>query len=148
MSAIKYVVTLTNEEREHLLKITKKGNHRSRQVVDALILLNCDVSTEAEKLPDEIIRQTLNVGKCRVNRIRKRFVLEGFDRVLTPTHGGGHCKKKDGDFEAHLIALNCSSPPDGYSQWSLRLLADKMVELNYIEDVSHETIRQILKKTN
>ena len=148
MSAIKYVVTLIDAEREHLLEITKKGNHRSRKVVDALILLNCNVSTGAEKLPDEIIRQTLNVGKCRVNRIRKRFVLEGFDRVLTPTHGGGHRKKKDGDFEAHLIALNCSEPPEGYSQWSLRLLADKMVELNYIDDVSHETIRQTLKKTN
>ena len=148
MSLIKYIVTLTDEEREQILDLTKKGNHRSRKVVDALILLNCDVSTGKEKLSDEIIRQTLNVGKCRVNRIRKRFVLEGFDRVLTPTHGGGHRKKKDGDFEAHLIALNCSSPPDGYSQWSLRLLADKMVELNYVDEVSHETIRQTLKKTN
>lgn len=148
MPTIKYVVTLTTEERNCLLRLTQKGEHHSRKVVDALILLNCDISTGGRKLSDEIIAQTLNVGKCRVNRVKKRFVEEGFDTALTPSHGGGRRKRIDGDFEAHLVALSCSNPPSGRSSWSLRLLADKMVELNYIDTVSHETVRQTLKKTN
>jgi hypothetical protein len=80
---------------------------------------------------------------------KKRFVEEGFDAALDKKMGNRiFAKKADGDFEAHLVALSCSEPPEGFARWSLRLLADKVVELNYIDSISHETIRQILKKRN
>lgn len=115
--------------------------------LDALILLNCDES-EGKKQSDEIIGGFLKVGKLRVHRVRKRFFENGMSGVFNLPHGGGRSKQIDGDFEAHLIALSCGEPPEGHSQWSLRLLADKMVELEYVESVSHETVRQALKKTN
>lgn len=88
----------------------------------------------------------MKVGKLRVHRVRKRFFENGMSGVFNLPHGGGRSKQIDGDFEAHLIALSCREPPEGHSQWSLRLLADKMVELEYVESVSHETVRQALKK--
>ena len=88
---------------------------------------------------------SLKVGKLRVHRVRKRFFENGMSGVFNLSHGGGRSKQIDGDFEAHLIALSCGEPPEGHSQWSLRLLADKMVELEYVESVSHETVRQVLK---
>lgn len=112
-----------------------------------MILLNCDES-EGKKQSDEIIGGFLKVGKLRVHRVRKRFFENGMSGVFNLPHGGGRSKQIDGDFEAHLIALSCGEPPEGHSQWSLRLLADKMVELEYVESVSHETVRQVLKKTN
>jgi len=85
----------------------------------------------------------------KIDRVKKRFVEEGFDFALEKRKGDRvYIKKADGDFEAHLVALSCSSPPEGFSRWSLRLLADKAVELNYIENISHEAVRRILKKTN
>ena len=84
----------------------------------------------------------------KVERMKKRFVLEGLDVALNGRKGSRiYAKKVDGDFEAHLVALSCSEPPEGFARWSLRLLADKVVELEYIDSISHETIRRILKKT-
>ena len=84
----------------------------------------------------------------KIDRVKKCFVEEGLDVALNGTKGSRIYKKKaDGDFEAHLIALSCSDPPEGFARWSLRLLADKVVELNYIDGISHEAIRRILKKT-
>jgi hypothetical protein len=81
--------------------------------------------------------------------VKKRFVEDGFDLALDKRKGDRvYTKKADGDFEAHLIALSCNNPPEGFSRWSLRLLADKAVELNYIDSISHEAIRRILKKTS
>jgi hypothetical protein len=84
----------------------------------------------------------------KIDRVKKRFVEDGIDITLNGRKGSRIYKKKaDGDFEAHLVALSCSDPPEGFSRWSLRLLADKVVELDYIDNISHETIRRVLKKT-
>lgn len=147
MADAKYRFCLTDNEKQELNQMISHGKRNARQILDALILLNCDES-EGKKPSDETVGEFLKVGKLRVHRVRKRFFESGMDGVFDLPHGGGRAKRIDGDFEAHLIALSCGEPPDGHSQWSLRLLADKMVELKYIKGVSHETIRQVLKKTN
>ena len=90
----------------------------------------------------------LNISMRKIDRVKKRFVEEGFDVALNRRKRNRiYAKKTDGEFEAHLIALSCSEPPEGFARWSLRLLADKVVELNDIDSISHETVRRILKKT-
>ena len=90
----------------------------------------------------------LKIGMRKIDRVKKRFIEEGMDITLNGKKGSRiYVKKADGDFEAHLVALSCSDPPEGFSRWSLRLLADKVIELEYIDQISHETIRQVLKKT-
>jgi len=146
----KYVVTLTAEERNSLTELTSKGRHRSQKVLNALILLACDEgryqnirSTNAE------ISKVLNTSMRKIDRVKKRFVTQGLDVALNGKKTQRvYERKADGDFEAHLVALSCSQPPEGFSRWSLRLLADKAVELNYIDSISHETVRRVLKKTN
>ena len=146
----KYIVTLTKEERENLITLTSKGRHRSQKVLNALILLACDEGNFQEThSTNEEISRILGISMRKIDRLKKRFVEEGLDIALDGKKGSRiYAKKVDGDFEAHLIALSCSEPPEGYAKWSLRLLADKVVELNYIDCVSHETVRRILKKTN
>lgn len=145
----KYKVTLTKEEREELAAITQKGKHRSQKVLNALILLNCDEGGCQENRSKNIdIAGVLQISMRKIDRIKKCFVEEGLDVALNGTKGQREYEKKaDGDFEAHLIALSCSEPPEGFARWSLRLLADKVVELKYVNDISHETIRRVLKKT-
>ena len=90
----------------------------------------------------------LNASMRKIDRVKKRFVEEGLDVALNGRKGSRiYAKKSDGDFEAHLIALSCSEPPEGFARWSLRLLADKVVELDYIGSISHEAVRRVLKKT-
>ena len=147
---IKYKVTLTKEERDDLMDITKKGVHRSQKVVNALILLGCDKG-EAQDSPqtNEKISDVLKVSMRKMDRVKKRFVEEGLDIALNGRKGERvYAKKADGDLEAHLVALSCSKPPEGFARWSLRLLADQLVELEYVDSVSHETVRQVLKKMN
>ena len=145
----KYKVTLTKEEREELLSIISKGKHTSQKYRNAYILLNCDEGEHGKKVTNEKICEVLKVGMRTIDRVKKRFVEEGFDAVLQrkPT-SRVYERKMDGDAEAHLVALCCDEPPEGYSRWNLRLLADKMVELNYVDEISHEAVRQVLKKTN
>ncbi len=145
---IKYKVTLTQEEREELLEITSKGSHKSQKVLNALILLNCDEGKfQDQKVKNEDISKILQISMKKIDRVKKRFVEEGKDVALVGHKGERVYKKKvDGDLEAHLIALSCSEPPEGFSRWSLRLLADKAVELEYIDNISHETVRRLLKK--
>ena len=145
----KYIVTLTKEEREYLSKIVSKGTHKSQKVINALLLLSCDAGNFQKKRSiNEEISRVLKIGMRKIDRVKKRFVEEGLDITLNGKKGNRiYAKKADGDFEAHLIALSCSDPPEGFSRWSLRLLADKVIELDYIDNVSHETIRQVLKKT-
>ena len=146
----KYIVTLTEKERSFLNEMTSKGRHRSQKVLNALILLACDEgehqhirSTNAE------ISKVLNTSMRKIDRVKKRFVTSGLDVALNGKISDRvYEKKADGDFEAHLVALSCSKPPEGFSRWSLRLLADRAVELNYIDGISHETVRRVLKKTN
>lgn len=146
----KYTVTLTKAERDTLKAITSKGSHKSQKVVNALILMGCDEGEhQKERSTNEEIARVLKIGMRKIDRVKKRFVEHGLEVTLNGMKGSRIYKKKvDGDFEAHLIALSCSDPPEGFARWSLRLLADKVVELEYIDKVSHETIRQVLKKTN
>ena len=143
----KYKVTLTKEERDELTAITRKGKHSTQKFRNAYVLLNCDEGEFSEKVTNAEIHKVLKIGMRTIDRIKKRFVEEGFDACLErkPT-SREYERKADGDFEARLIALCCSEPPAGFSKWSLRLLADKMVELEIVESVSHETVRAVLKK--
>lgn len=147
---VKYKVTLTKEERESLLAIAKKGSHTAKKVIHGLILLNVDQGSYSENpQTNEEICKILKIGMRTIDRVKKRFVLEGFDAALgiAPT-SRVYPKKIDVETEARLISIACSEPPKGFGKWSLRLLADRMVELNYIDDISHETVRKALKKTN
>jgi hypothetical protein len=112
--------------------------------------MGCDEGEhQEERSTNEEIARVLKIGMRKIDRVKKRFVEHGLEVTLNGMKGSRtYAKKVDGDFEAHLIALSCSDPPEGFARWSLRLLADKVVELQYIDKVSHETIRQVLKKTN
>lgn len=145
----KYKVTLTKEERDELSKIKQKGKHRSQKVLNALILLNCDEGEfQTQRSINEDIAKVLQIGMRKIDRVKKCFVENGMEISLNGTKGKRtYSKIADGDFEAHLVALSCSEPPEGFGRWSLRLLADKAIELKYVESISHETIRRVLKKT-
>ena len=145
----RYKVTLESEERHALEAMTRKGSHQSIKVVNALVLLNCDQGpSNPDRRKGEDVADILRISLRRIDRVKKRFVEDGLDVALGSRQGRrSYQRKADGAFEARLIALSCSEPPAGYSQWSLRLLADRSVELAYIDSVSYETVRRILKKT-
>jgi len=145
----KYIVALSEDERKKLTELTAKGKQRSQTILNALILLGCDTGEfQTERSINEEMSRVLNVSMRKIDRLKKRFVDEGFDAALDRKKGTRvYTKKTDGDFEAHLIALSCSKPPEGFVRWSLRLLADKVVELQYIDNISHESVRRVLKKT-
>ena len=146
--AAHYKVTLTSEEGEELMAVLTKSKHTSLQYRNACILLNCDEAKFGQKITNEQIAQVLQINPKTVERLKERFVTEVFESCLDrKPYPEVKEIKADGDFEAHLIALSCSKAPEGYVRWSLRMLADKMVELKYVEEVSHETVRQVLKKT-
>jgi len=144
----KYIITLSEDERKALSDLTSKGKQKSQKILNALILLACDEGEhQTERSTNEEIARVLHISMRKIDRVKKRFVEDGFDAALDRKMGNRiYAKKTDGDFEAHLVALSCSEPPEGFARWSLRLLADKVVELNYIDSISHETVRQILKK--
>jgi len=146
----KFTVTLARDERAELQNVSSKGKHRSQKVLNALILLGCDEGEYQEKQStNEEISRVLKTSMRKIDRVKKRFIVDGIDVALNGRKGSRvYAKKVDGDFEAHLVALSCSDPPKGFIRWSLRLLADRVVELNYIDNISHESIRRILKKTN
>ncbi len=145
----KYMVKLSKDEREDLRDITSKGTHKSQKILNAQILLRCDEGEfQTERSTNEEISRVLGTSMRKIDRVKKRFVMEGIEAALTKKKGSRIYKKKaDGDFEAHLIALSCSEPPEGFARWSLRLLANKVVELGYIDSISYEAVRGILKKT-
>lgn len=146
---IKYKVTLPKEERDQLNAIISKGYHSAQQFRTAYILLNCDEGEYGEKILNEQISGVLKISMRMIDRVKRRFVEEGFEACLDRKPiSKTKPKKADGDLEAHLIALSCSKAPEGFSRWSLRMLADKLIEMEYIESISHETIRRVLKKTN
>ena len=146
----KYKVSLEREERDSLQSITSRGSHKSQKVLNALILLNCDEGDCQEcRTTNEEIATVLKVSMRKIDRVKRRFVEDGLEVSLNGRKGERiYRKKADGDFEAHLVALSCSEPPKGFASWSLRLLADRAVELKYIESVSYETVRRVLKKRN
>ena len=146
---IKYKVTLTQQERDQLTSMISKGTHTAQEIRNAYILLNVDQSLPEEKLTNEEICRVLKTSMRMIDRVKQRFVEDGFEASLERKPGKTvRTKKIDGETEAHLIALSCSKAPEGFSKWSLRLLADRMVELAYVESISYETIRRTLKKTN
>jgi transposase len=146
---IRYKVTLTQAEKNELMEITKGGIHSSKKVIHALILLNCDEGEFADKMSNEDVARVLKIGIRTIDRVKKKFVENGFKAALenSPTTRV-YERVADGEVEAHLIALSCSKAPEGFSKWSLRLLADKMIELEFAESISYETVRRVLKKTN
>lgn len=145
----KYMVTLTEAERKFLGKMVSKGKHRSQKILNALILLGCDSGgPQRRSATNQEMARVLNISMKKIDRVKKRFVEEGLEVALIGRKAQRiYGKKADGDFEAHLVALSCGEPPEGFARWSLRLLADKVVELDYIDSISHETVRRILKKT-
>lgn len=144
----KYIVRLSGEEREYLMRVISSGKGPARMFTRARILLKADVAGPC--WPDEKIAEALDVTVQTVERVRKQLVEEGLEAVLRRREYNQKVsrKKLDGDVEAHLIALTCSEAPKGYTRWSLRLLADRMVELGYIDSISHEAVRRALKKTS
>ena len=139
----KYIIKLTDEERQKLLDMTRKGEIKARKFKRAMILLKGD-----EGLTDPQIMAALNVSRPCVERILKRFVEDGIERALEEDPRPGQKRKLDGRGEAVLIATACSEAPEGHEHWTLRLLAGKLVQLQVVEAISHETVRRTLKKTS
>jgi len=143
-----YRVKLMPEERAQLLELLSKGKAAARTLTHARILLKADEGMAGPRLSDETIADMLEVNRSTVERVRTRCVEEGFEAALRPRPSRQvHPRKLDGVQEAHLVTLACSPTPNGRARWSLRLLADKLVELEIVDAVSHETVRQTLKKT-
>ena len=145
----KYRVTLTAEEREELERLLARGKADVRCLKHAQILLKADQAEGGPGWSDERIAEAFAVSTATVERVRQRFVEEGVQAALRSYRTGTrvYARKLDGAREAHLIALACAAPPEGRARWTLRLLAQHMVELAYVDTVSHETVRQTLKKT-
>ena len=139
----KYLINLSSEDRENLLQMTRKGMLKARQFKRAMILLKAD-----EGLSDPQIMAALNVSRPCVERIRKRFVADGIERALNEDPRPGQKRKLDGRGEATLIATACTEAPEGHERWTLRLLAGKLVQLQVVDAISHETVRRTLKKTS
>ena len=147
MNTEKYIVRLSDVERQELETIIKKRKGTSQKVKRAIVLLKADV--DGPNWTNEKIRDLTGLSSQTIVNVRKQFVLEGFEvtlerkkRRLPPVP-----QKLDGLQEAKIIAMRCGSPPEGFEQWSLRLLADRVVVLGITDSISHETIRQTLKKT-
>ena len=143
----RYVVTLSTDERKELEALTTSGKSSRNKVVKGFILLKADEGKEGEGWTDQQIADAYNISVSTVEQTRERFVEGGLEGALTrrPT-SRVYRRKIEGEEEAHLIALACSDPPEGRAEWTMQLLADKMVELNYVESVSDETVRQVLKR--
>jgi transposase len=145
----KYIVRLTETERDELTNLIHKGKVSAQKRLHAQILLKADVSEHGAKWKDKRISETFGISTRTVERVRERLVEKGLDAALNRTKPSRvKSKRLDGEQEAHLIALTCGEAPDGLNRWTLRLLASKMVELKYVESISYETIRQTLKKIN
>lgn len=138
-----YIVSLDEDERQELEDLTRKGEIKARKMKRAMILLKAD-----EGLTDPEIMAAVDVSRPTVERIRKRFVEGGLDKALNEDPRPGQKRKLDGRGEAILIATACSEAPEGHNHWTLRLLGGKLVELGVVKSISHETVRQTLKKTS
>ena len=141
--AKKYLVTLTDDEREQVLAVTKRGKVAARRVSRAHILLQAHAGAS-----DAVIAHALHIGTATVERTRKRFVEEGLEAALAERPRPGGRRTLEGKSEACLLALACRAPPDERPCWTMQLLADKLVELDMVESISDETVRRTLKKTS
>ena len=145
----KYVVKLSAEERERLEALIRSGKHPARKLNRARILLKADASDAGEAWSDSQIAAALDTALSTVAQVRQQLVEEGVEAVLTPKRSPNSARKRifDGAAEAKMIALACSEPPKGRARWTLRLLEDKVVEMNIVDRVSDNTIGRTLKKT-
>ncbi len=145
----KYPVILTETERDELKRLIVAGTAPARKLTHARVLLKADQCPEGPGWADERIAEAVEVSQPTISRIRKQYVEEGLKAALNRrAPRREYHRKLDGEQEARLIALACSAPPEGYARWSLRLLADKVVELEIAEEVSYQTVGRILKKTS
>jgi transposase len=145
----RYRVTLTEDERQELQSMVSAGKAAARKLVRARILLLADQAEGAPGKPDPKIADALGCGRATIERARKQFVEEGIEAALNPKPTTRiYQRRLDGKAEAHLVAIACGAPPEGRAHWTLRLLADRMVGLGYVESVCHEAVRQTLKKMN
>jgi transposase len=145
----RYPVHLTPSQREHLKQLISAGTESARKLIHARILLKADQSEGGPGLVDEAIAAAVEASQPTVSRVRKQYVEQGLEEALNRrAPSREYHRKLDGEQEAHLIAVACSSPPQGQARWSLRLLADRLVELEVVEEVSYQTVRRVLKKTN
>ena len=144
----RYIVKLSQEEREKLEDLISKGSGVAKRMTHARILLKADSGECGESWTDEKTAQALNVSVATVEQVRQRLVEGGVEVALNrKKHSRTRSRKLDGDGEARLVTLACSKAPDGRSRWTLQLLADRMVELAYVDSLSDETVRRTLKKT-
>jgi transposase len=144
-----YRVRLFGEERGYLEELVSVGKAAARTLMHARILLKADEGPDGPAWGDDQIVEALEVSRSTVERVRTRCVEEGPDAALRPRPSTTlRLRKLDGSQEAHLIAVACSPPPEGRTRWTLRLLADKLIELDLVDAVSYETVRRTLKKTN
>lgn len=149
MPAKKYIVDLTCEERQILEQLTSKGKAQIYKINHARILLKADINSAQGEWTDRAMSQALDISTATIERVRQRFVEQGIEAALNrQVQQKRKPRRLDGEQEAHLIAMVCGPTPAGQGRWTLRLLAERMVELGYVESVSHETVRQTLKKTN
>jgi transposase len=145
----KYIVTLREEERQMLQEMLSRGKAAARKLTHARILLKADAAAGGCGWNDEVIAEALEVGRATVERVRKEFIEEGLEAALERRKPRRQYRRRlDGDGEAHLVALACQEPPEGRSRWTLRLLADRMVQLEYVVQISYQTVRRTLKKTS
>ena len=145
----KYIVSLMPEERLMLQRMLSRGKAAARKLVHARILLKADASPGGPNWADGTIAQGLEVGRATVERVRQEFVEEGLEAALNRRKPRREYDRTlDGDGEAHLVALACTQAPEGRSRWTLRLLADRMVRLEYVDTVSKDTVSRVLKKTS
>lgn len=145
----KYIVTLTEAERQMLQAMVSRGKAAARKLMHARILMKADANSDGPAWDDDAIAEGLEVGRATVERVRKEFVEEGLEAALERRKPRRQYQRKlDGDGEAHLIALACGQAPEGRSRWTLRLLADRMVQLEKVDCLSYETVREVLKKTS
>jgi len=144
----KYIVTLTEVERRMLQEMLSRGKAAARKLMHARILLKADAGPGGPGWGDDAIAEGLEAGRATVERVRKEFVEDGLEAALERRKPCREYQRVlDGDAEAHLVALACQQAPEGRSRWTLRLLADQMVQLEYVEHVSYQTVRRTLKKT-
>lgn len=145
----RYRVTLTQEERKALKGLIAGGKGAAKKLLHARILLKADQAKGGPGWKDQKIADALECGTATIERVRKRFVEEGFDAALVRKPASRtYLRKIDGEAEAHLVAVSCSDPPQGRRRWTLQMLADKLVALGQVKRVSRETVRQTLKKTS
>ena len=146
--AKRHVVTMTQDERALLRRRISAGSTRAATQAHARILLKADQGPHGPAWTDRAIAAALDVSVPTVERVRKRFAEGGLEAALARRAPRREYRRKiDGEAEAHLVALSCSPPPAGRRLWTFKLLADRMVELRFVDGVSYETVRRVLKKT-